>query len=119
MIGAVGFSKRLTHVRSVDRTRRREHQMSDVRMAASFDAVETVRSVLSILEQQLVVEGATAASGSVVPGGLETRGSWEPPVLDVFTDTLATRVVRARHGDSSGVRGAAWLWSVEEANRLP
>lgn len=28
----------------------------------------------------------------------------------VFSDTVTTRLVRARHGDSSGVRGAAWLW---------
>jgi fructokinase len=28
----------------------------------------------------------------------------------VFSDVLTTRVVRNRHGDSSGVRGAAWLW---------
>jgi fructokinase len=29
----------------------------------------------------------------------------------VFSDAVATRLVRARHGDSSGVRGAAWLWN--------
>jgi fructokinase len=28
----------------------------------------------------------------------------------VFSDRVATRLVRAVHGDSSGVRGAAWLW---------
>ena len=28
----------------------------------------------------------------------------------VFSDVVATRLVAARHGDSSGVRGAAWLW---------
>ncbi|MCB2106699.1 MAG: ROK family protein, partial [Rhodobacteraceae bacterium] len=28
----------------------------------------------------------------------------------VFSDTVATTVVKARHGDASGVRGAAWLW---------
>ena len=28
----------------------------------------------------------------------------------VFSDTAALRVVKAMHGDSSGVRGAAWLW---------
>jgi fructokinase len=28
----------------------------------------------------------------------------------VFSDRVDTRLVRARHGDSSGVRGAAWLW---------
>jgi fructokinase len=27
-----------------------------------------------------------------------------------FSDTIATPVIRNRHGDSSGVRGAAWLW---------
>lgn len=31
-------------------------------------------------------------------------GAW------VFSDTVLTRLVRAVHGDSSGVRGAAWLW---------
>ncbi len=28
----------------------------------------------------------------------------------VFSDTVDTPIVRNRHGDSSGVRGAAWLW---------
>ncbi len=28
----------------------------------------------------------------------------------VFSDHVATRLARAEHGDSSGVRGAAWLW---------
>jgi fructokinase len=28
----------------------------------------------------------------------------------VFSDRVETRLVRAMHGDSSGVRGAAWLW---------
>ena len=28
----------------------------------------------------------------------------------VFSDRFATRIVPPRHGDSSGVRGAAWLW---------
>jgi predicted NBD/HSP70 family sugar kinase len=31
-------------------------------------------------------------------------GAW------VFSDRVDTRLVRHRHGDSSGVRGAAWLW---------
>ena len=36
-----------------------------------------------------------------------------------FSDGIDTPVVKARHGDSSGVRGAAWLWSVEEAQAPP
>jgi fructokinase len=31
----------------------------------------------------------------------------------VFTDSLSTRVVKHQHGDSSGVRGAAWLNSLQ------
>jgi len=33
---------------------------------------------------------------------------WAPYV---FSDRVDTRLVRAKHGDSSGVRGAAWLWN--------
>lgn len=33
----------------------------------------------------------------------------------VFSDHVATRLVRPRHGDASGVRGAAWLWGPDEA----
>ncbi|MWV16442.1 ROK family protein [Pseudomonas sp. L-22-4S-12] len=35
-----------------------------------------------------------------------------PPLLvrHVFSDQVNTRLLPARHGDSSGVRGAAWLW---------
>lgn len=29
---------------------------------------------------------------------------------NVFSDTIATPILRNKHGDSSGVRGAAWLW---------
>jgi fructokinase len=38
-----------------------------------------------------------------------------PPVFAryIFSDTLNTKVVKAVHGDSSGVRGAAWLWPLE------
>jgi fructokinase len=32
----------------------------------------------------------------------------------VFSDTVATRLVPPRYGDSSGVRGAAWLWPPDE-----
>lgn len=33
----------------------------------------------------------------------------------VFSDDIVTRIVANQHGDSSGVRGAAWLWPVEDA----
>jgi fructokinase len=32
----------------------------------------------------------------------------------IFSDVFETPVVKAVHGDSSGVRGAAWLWPLED-----
>ncbi|HNH24724.1 MAG TPA: ROK family protein, partial [Accumulibacter sp.] len=32
---------------------------------------------------------------------------------EVFSDAVHTRLRQSRHGDSSGVRGAAWLWNEE------
>ncbi len=32
----------------------------------------------------------------------------------IFSDTIHTRLLPPRHGDSSGVRGAAWLWGKGE-----
>jgi fructokinase len=33
----------------------------------------------------------------------------------IFSDTVVTRLMSPKHGDSSGVRGAAWLWRPDEA----
>lgn len=33
----------------------------------------------------------------------------------VFSDHIATRLLRPRHGDAGGVRGAAWLWGLDDA----
>ena len=33
----------------------------------------------------------------------------------VFSDVFETPIVKAMHGDSSGGRGAAWLWPAEPA----
>ena len=36
----------------------------------------------------------------------------------VFSDRVDTGLVPPNHGDSSGVRGAAWLWALEECSGL-
>lgn len=36
-------------------------------------------------------------------------------IAHVFSDVVRTKLVKNLHGDSSGVRGAAWLFSAEEA----
>ena len=61
--------------------------------------------VINILDPDVVVLG----------GGLSNLPDLAPAVATVlpryvFSDTLQTDVVPNLHGDSSGVRGAAWLW---------
>ena len=36
----------------------------------------------------------------------------------IFSDAIRTRLLAPRHGDSSGVRGAAWLWKEGETDDL-
>jgi fructokinase len=36
-------------------------------------------------------------------------------IAHAFSDQIVTRVVKNQHGDSSGVRGAAWLFTPEGA----
>jgi len=61
--------------------------------------------VINIVDPQVIVLG----------GGLSNiaRLYRELPALMqpyIFSDHIATRILPPRHGDSSGVRGAAWLW---------
>ena len=66
-------------------------------------------TVINVLDPDVVVLG----------GGVSNveRLYTEVPRLwgrHVFSDHVATRLARNVHGDSSGVRGAAWLWEEQE-----
>jgi len=63
-------------------------------------------TVINILDPHVIVLG----------GGLSNLDRLYASVprlwtTHVFSDRVVTRLVRAKHGDSSGVRGAAWLWN--------
>ena len=62
-------------------------------------------SVINVLDPDVIVLGGGMSN---VPGLLEASANALAPW--VFSDTTLTRIVRNTHGDSSGVRGAAWLW---------
>jgi fructokinase len=83
----------------------------DARAAACLERYEhrfarAIASVINIVDPDVVVLG----------GGLSNiqRLYERVPKLwtaHVFSDRVATRLVAAKHGDASGVRGAAWLWN--------
>ena len=73
-----------------------------------------VAAIVNILDPDTIVVGGglsnIAALYAELPPRVETYA---------FTPEGRTRIVKNLHGDSSGVRGAAWLWSEEEAAALP
>jgi fructokinase len=62
-------------------------------------------SVVNVLDPDVIVLGGGMSN-------LERLLANVPNIWGtyIFSDAVATRLVRAAHGDSSGVRGAAWLW---------
>jgi fructokinase len=66
-------------------------------------------SVINVLDPEVVVLGGGMSN---LPSLAEDVQAALTP--HVFTDQIATRVLRNVHGDSSGVRGAAWLWPIED-----
>ena len=61
--------------------------------------------MINILDPDVIVLGGGMSNvDAAVREVPKLWGSW------VFSDRVDTRLVRNLHGDSSGVRGAAWLW---------
>jgi fructokinase len=62
-------------------------------------------TVVNLLDPNVIVLGGGMSNVSRLYSELPAR---LPPY--VFSDRVSTRIVSPKHGDSSGVRGAAWLW---------
>jgi len=81
--------------------------------AAAAAAIETysrrlakaLATVINILDPDVIVLGGGLSN-------IESLYTRVPQIWTdwVFSDRVDTRLARATHGDSSGVRGAAWLW---------
>ncbi len=66
-------------------------------------------TVVNLLDPDVIVLGGGLSN---IPFLYEAL----PPVVErfAFSDSIDTPIRPARHGDSSGVRGAAWLWRPDE-----
>jgi fructokinase len=64
--------------------------------------------VMNVLDPDIIVLGGGVSN-------MEQLYERVPALIAgyVFSDVATTPVVRNRHGDSSGVRGAAWLWPLD------
>jgi fructokinase len=70
-------------------------------------------SVINVLDPDVIVLGGGVSNIDQLYTAVPSR--WAEYV---FSDVVTTRLVKAKHGDSSGVRGAAWLWSRDELQRV-
>jgi fructokinase len=62
--------------------------------------------VINIVDPDMIVLGGGMSNIEPLYASVPSLwGRW------VFSDRVDTRLARHQHGDSSGVRGAAWLWS--------
>ncbi|MDQ3488729.1 MAG: ROK family protein [Acidobacteriota bacterium] len=66
-------------------------------------------SIIHVLDPDVIVLGGGVSNVARLYRNV-------PPLLRLFGgDAPRTRLVQAAHGDSSGVRGAAWLWNGPES----
>jgi fructokinase len=65
--------------------------------------------VINILDPEVIVLGGGLSNVDFLYEAVPLRwGEY------VFSDRVDTRLAKNLHGDSSGVRGAAWLWEAAE-----
>ena len=87
----------------------------DAAAAAALDRYEDrlargLAGVINLLDPDAIVIGGGLSNIARLVPGVERRLPGY-----VFSDRVDTRVVAAKHGDSGGVRGAAWLWPASAA----
>jgi fructokinase len=67
----------------------------------------SLATVINLLDPDVIVLGGGMSNVEGLPAAAYAcLGTY------VFSDTIATKIVKNMHGDSSGVRGAAWLWPI-------
>jgi fructokinase len=70
-----------------------------------FQLARALATVINVLDPDVIVVGGGLSKIARIYDDVPER--WGP---FVFSDRVATRIVPAKFGDASGVRGAAWLW---------
>jgi fructokinase len=82
-----------------------------VRSLATYQdrLARSLAALVNILDPDVIVFGGGISNIEALYTGLP-----ELIAQYAFSDGIRTRLVRAAHGDSSGVRGAAWLWPIKK-----
>jgi fructokinase len=84
-------------------------EMRDVLAMYKNRLARSLAALINVLDPDVIVLGGGISN-------TETLYIGQPDLIAryAFSDGIRTKVVRAAHGDSSGVRGAAWLWPIKK-----
>jgi fructokinase len=96
-------------IAAIEISRRAQAGDSAARLALARYAERMARalaSIINVLDPDVIVLGGGLSNIDYLYAAVPA--CWQPYV---FSDRVDTRLVRAEHGDSSGVRGAACLWT--------
>jgi fructokinase len=94
----------------IDRAARGGDAAAKETMADFFDRfARAIANMVNILDPDVIVLGGGLSNLPGLPGELARRAE-----NYAFMPEAPTRIVKNAFGDSSGVRGAAWLWRPEE-----
>lgn len=90
-------------------------QTGDARCEATLARYErrlaqALATVINVVDPDVIVLGGGLSNITRLYDNVPRL--WRPYI---FSDVVRTRLVPNRHGDASGVRGAAWLWSPDVA----
>jgi len=101
---------RATGTRLDPRTVEERALAGDAAAVAAFDRyverlARAAATVINLLDPDVIVLGGGLSNIDRIYR--DVPGLW---TRFVFSDVVTTPLRKARHGDSSGVRGAAWLW---------
>ena len=95
----------LTAEELCDQSSKGDRQAADTMARYEDRLARALGSVINLIDPDIVILG----------GGLSKIGRLYTNIPRlwrryIFSDTVTTELAPAMHGDSSGVRGAAWLW---------
>ena len=106
----VSEGARLTSEEIVQRAAAGDPACEDTLHRYEHRLARALASVVNLLDPDVIVLGGGLSQIERLYGSV-------PKLWDrwIFSDTVTTRLVPPRHGDASGVRGAAWLWGRADA----
>ena len=102
----VATGERLTVPAVVERAHRGDGDAEATLQRYERRMAKALASIINVVDPDVVVLGGGLSNLERLYDSVPRL--WRP---FVFSDHVATRLLRPRHGDSSGVRGAAWLWA--------